>query len=170
MTTEEIKQQYSMRDILARYGILVNRSGFARCPFHSGDRTPSLKVYQRDFHCFACGANGDIFTFVQKMDGLTFKEAFLSLGGAYEELSMEAKLKLYHARKERETRENREAAARKRVKDNLFAIGGLRDRLSKLEPFSEEWCQCQLEMTRQLAVYDELHGECRGGGKGPWSH
>ena len=46
MTVEEIKQTYSMRDILDRYGIHVNRSSFASCPFHTGDRTPSLKVYK----------------------------------------------------------------------------------------------------------------------------
>ena len=54
MTVEEIKQTYSMRDILDRYGIHVNRSSFASCPFHTGDRTPSLKVYKSDFYCFAC--------------------------------------------------------------------------------------------------------------------
>ena len=57
MTAEEIKQTYSMRDILEKYGIHVNRSGFASCPFHTGDRTPSLKIYDRDFYCFACGKN-----------------------------------------------------------------------------------------------------------------
>ena len=50
MTVEEIKQTYSMRDILDRYGIHVNRSSFASCPFHTGDRTPSLKVYKKYFH------------------------------------------------------------------------------------------------------------------------
>ena len=38
MTREEIKQQYSMRDIVERYGFKPNRAGFISCPFHSGDR------------------------------------------------------------------------------------------------------------------------------------
>ena len=163
MTVEEIKQQYSMRDILSRYGIQVNRSGFARCPFHSGDRNPSMKVYQKDYHCFACGANGDIFTFVQRMDGLTFKEAFLSLGGAYEKMDMDSRMKIYHAQKERERQDRLEARRKQHIKENLDAIGSLRDRLQKLAPFSDEYCECQKEMTRQLAIYDELHGENEGG-------
>lgn len=163
MTVEEIKKQYAMKDILAKYGIQVNRSGFARCPFHSGDRTPSLKVYKNDYHCFACGANGDIFTFVQKMDNLTFKEAFLILGGKYGKMDMSARMRIYHAQKEREAKERQMAIARKRVKDNLDAIGSLRDQIQNLEPFSDEYCECQLEMTRQLAIYDELHGENEGG-------
>ena len=55
MTKEEIKSAYSMRDILARYGIQPNRAGFIQCPFHKGDREPSMKIYEKDFHCFGCG-------------------------------------------------------------------------------------------------------------------
>ena len=40
----EIKNTYSMRDIVERYGFHPNRAGFISCPFHQGDRTPSLKV------------------------------------------------------------------------------------------------------------------------------
>ena len=77
MTKEEVKSRYSMRDILARYGIRPNRAGFVRCPFHKGDREPSMKIYEKDFHCFGCGETGDIFSFVQKMEHLSFREAFL---------------------------------------------------------------------------------------------
>ena len=39
MTSEEIKQTYSMRDILNKCGLpQPNRSGFIQCPFHKGDR------------------------------------------------------------------------------------------------------------------------------------
>ena len=83
MEVEEIKQEYSMRDILARYGIQVNRSGMCCCPIH-GERHPSMKVYKDSFYCFACGAHGDIFSFIQQMDNCDFKTAYLSLGGTYE--------------------------------------------------------------------------------------
>ena len=66
MTSEEIKQTYSMRDILNKCGLpQPNRSGFIQCPFHKGDREASMKIYDKDFNCFGCGANGDIFTFVE---------------------------------------------------------------------------------------------------------
>lgn len=48
------------------------------CPFHS-EKTPSFTVSKAEgtylFHCFGCGAGGDIFQFIQKMDGVNFKEA-----------------------------------------------------------------------------------------------
>lgn len=82
MTSEEIKQTYSMRDILNKCGLpQPNRSGFIQCPFHKGDREASMKIYDKDFNCFGCGANGDIFTFVEMFYGISFKEAFRMLGG-----------------------------------------------------------------------------------------
>ena len=65
MTVDQIKSSYSMRDIVERYGLKVNRAGFVRCPFHN-EKTASLKVYKDSFFCFGCGIDGDIFTFVQK--------------------------------------------------------------------------------------------------------
>ncbi|MCC8101182.1 MAG: CHC2 zinc finger domain-containing protein [Clostridiales bacterium] len=106
MTAEEIKSQYTMRDILARYGIQPNRAGFCHCPFHKGDREPSMKVYEKDWHCYGCNRNGDIFTFVQLMDGLSFKDAFLSLGGTYEKNpSFSSRAALYRAKKAKEQRQ-----------------------------------------------------------------
>lgn len=85
MTSEEIKQTYSMRDILNKCGLpQPNRSGFIQCPFHKGDREASMKIYDKDFNCFGCGANGDIFTFIEMFYGISFKEAFRMLGGGYD--------------------------------------------------------------------------------------
>ena len=84
MTVEEVKNRYSMYDIIEQYGFHPNRAGFISCPFHKGDHSPSMKIYPKDFHCHACGANGDIFSFVQRMDHCDFKTAFYSLGGTYE--------------------------------------------------------------------------------------
>ncbi|MEM9065739.1 MAG: DNA primase [Planctomycetota bacterium] len=46
------------------------------CPFHD-DHTPSMCVipHKQIFHCFSCGAGGDVFTFVQKYHGMSFPEA-----------------------------------------------------------------------------------------------
>lgn len=73
MTVEAIKAAYSMRDIVERYGFHPTRAGFIPCPFHSGDRQASLKVYDRDFHCHACGAHGDIIDFVMMMDDVDLR-------------------------------------------------------------------------------------------------
>jgi DNA primase len=46
------------------------------CPFHK-EKSPSFNVHatQQFFHCFGCGQSGDVFAFVQKMEGLSFPEA-----------------------------------------------------------------------------------------------
>jgi len=46
------------------------------CPFHQ-EKTPSFSVHasRQFFHCFGCGASGDVFSFVQKIENITFPEA-----------------------------------------------------------------------------------------------
>ena len=103
MTTDEIKQAVSMRDVVERYGYHPNRAGFISCPFHQGDRTPSMKIYKRDYHCHACGANGDIFSFVMGMENCDFKTAFKMLGGSYKAKSdHQRNLYNYHLEKRKQ--------------------------------------------------------------------
>src|SRR5258708_8025578 len=51
-----------------------NYSGL--CPFHK-EKTPSFSVHatRQFYHCFGCGLSGDVFSFVQKIDDITFPEA-----------------------------------------------------------------------------------------------
>ena len=84
---ERIKSERSMRSVVETYGFQVNRGGFVNCPFHKGDRTASMKIYPRSYYCYACGAYGDIFNFVQSIDKCSFKEAFEKLGGNNHELT-----------------------------------------------------------------------------------
>lgn len=156
MTSEEIKQQYSMRDVAAMYGIYPDRSGMIHCPFHRGDREASMKIYKKDFHCFGCGANGDIFSFVQQMDNLTFKEAFAFLGGTYEQ-SAASRFRVYHAKKQREMNEKAEIAKAEKKRINCDLITVYRRWIRKLAPFSDAWCDCQNELTRQIGIFEELN-------------
>src|SRR5499425_2318294 len=50
------------------------------CPFHK-EKTPSFSVHatRQFFHCFGCGASGDVFAFVQKIENITFPEAVRSV-------------------------------------------------------------------------------------------
>ena len=70
---EVVKQSVSTREAAAFYGIEVKRNGMACCPFHE-DKNPSMKVDQR-FHCFGCGADGDVIDFTAKLFDLSPKEA-----------------------------------------------------------------------------------------------
>lgn len=70
---EVVKQSVTTRQAAESYGIRVNRTGMACCPFHS-DRHPSMKVDNR-YHCFACGVDGDVIDFVSKLYGIGLKDA-----------------------------------------------------------------------------------------------
>ena len=70
---EAVKQSVSTREAAEFYGIKVSRTGMACCPFHD-DKNPSMKVDQR-YHCFGCGADGDVIDFTAKLFDLSPKEA-----------------------------------------------------------------------------------------------
>jgi DNA primase len=76
---ETLKQQADIVRIVGDYVKLKkagaqNYSGL--CPFHS-EKTPSFSVHatRQFYHCFGCGASGDVFSFVQKVENITFPEA-----------------------------------------------------------------------------------------------
>ena len=156
MTREEIKEQVTMRDVLERYGFRPNRAGFIRCPFHTGDDHASLKVYDRDFHCFACGANGDIFTFVQKMEHVSFREAFQSLGGTYRKPTFSSNLAVYRSQKRRAMVEKRQQRSREAKKLCLLLITVYRRWLRRSKPLSDAWCDSYNALQKQLYIYETM--------------
>jgi DNA primase len=74
-----LKQQADIVRIIGDY-VKLRKAGaqnFAGlCPFH-GEKTPSFSVHatRQFFHCFGCGVSGDVFTFIQKIENITFPEA-----------------------------------------------------------------------------------------------
>lgn len=74
---QEIKDAVSTREAASFYGLRIGRGGMACCPFHN-DKHPSMKVDKR-FHCFGCGADGDVINFVQKMFSMDAKQAAFKL-------------------------------------------------------------------------------------------
>lgn len=70
---DTVKQSITTREAAELYGIEVKRNGMACCPFHD-DKTPSLKIDHR-FHCFGCGADGDVVHFTSRLYNLSPKEA-----------------------------------------------------------------------------------------------
>ncbi len=81
-TVREVAERLSIAEIIGEY-VSLKRSGsnfLGLCPFH-GEKTPSFNVNpaREIFHCFGCGAGGDIFSFVMKIEGISFPEALRKL-------------------------------------------------------------------------------------------
>ena len=76
---EELKQRVNIADVIGDY-VTLKSAGVGSmkglCPFHD-ERSPSFHVRPTVgyFHCFGCGESGDVYTFVQKMDHLSFTES-----------------------------------------------------------------------------------------------
>lgn len=76
--TEQIKEKLDIVDIISEYVQLkpagVNHKGL--CPFHQ-EKSPSFMANRerQSWHCFGCGKGGDVFTFVQDIEGMEFIEA-----------------------------------------------------------------------------------------------
>ncbi|MFO7837870.1 MAG: DNA primase [Desulfosalsimonadaceae bacterium] len=74
----EIRNAADIVDIIAERVALkkAGRDYTGLCPFHS-EKTPSFTVSptKQIFHCFGCGAGGDVFNFLMKSDGISFPEA-----------------------------------------------------------------------------------------------
>jgi DNA primase len=74
-----VKQQADIVRIIGDY-IKLKKAGAQNysglCPFH-GEKTPSFSVHatRQFYHCFGCGESGDVFSFIQKIENITFPES-----------------------------------------------------------------------------------------------
>lgn len=157
MTADEIRQSVSMQDVLMRYGLKTNRNGFMCCCFHN-EKTPSMQVKKNSYKCHGCGERGGIFDFVMKMENCTFPEAFLSLGGEYEQKQdtfayqqkrkeLELKWKMDRAKKEHEK------TVQEFIPNEMVFY---RNECKKYMVFTEKWCFCKTMQNNLQILFDEM--------------
>ena len=80
----EVREKARIDDVVGQYVTLRNAGGGSQkglCPFHD-EKTPSFNVNpaRGTFHCFGCQEGGDVFSFLQKIDGLTLRRVGRAAG------------------------------------------------------------------------------------------
>ncbi|MEH7414100.1 DNA primase [Neobacillus drentensis] len=79
---DQIRQAVDIVEVISDYVQLKKqgRNYFGLCPFH-GESTPSFSVSpdKQIFHCFGCGAGGNVFSFLMELEGISFQEAAIKL-------------------------------------------------------------------------------------------
>ena len=108
---EDIRNSNDIVDIISQY-VILKRSGrnfFGLCPFHK-EKTPSFSVSpdKQIFHCFGCGAGGNVIHFISKIENLDFKDSL-------EFLAERANIKL-------PTLENGEDSKKQLLKERIYEI------------------------------------------------
>lgn len=110
---DELRDRVSVSSVVGRRHQLIRkgREFVSLCPFHS-DSKPSLNIVDEKgfYHCFACGAHGDVIKFVMETEGLGFMEAVEQLAG------------LAGVEVPKETPEDREKAERKRTLQDVVDL------------------------------------------------
>lgn len=161
MTASDLKEQIPVIEVLKRYGINVDSKGFCRCIAHT-ERTASMKVYSKSWHCFGCGAHGDIFDIVRIMDGVDFKDAFKILGGSYERPRKGNLLKFRLQRISREKESKRLDDTYKQLCKCAALVCSINSTITDLTPMTTAWAELQKRYTNAMLHYEYLMDEWIG--------
>lgn len=108
----EIKYKNPIEEVISPY-VSLKRAGRnlnGLCPFHN-EKTPSFTVYNdtQSFYCFGCGAGGDVFTFIRKIENLDYIEAVKKLAdkagvtipeGNYDDSYLKLKTRIFEINRE----------------------------------------------------------------------
>ena len=123
---QTIKDRLTMREVLLHYGYEPNRAGFICCPFHN-EKTPSMKIFEKDYHCFGCGENGDVITFVQKLFNLSFpntlKKVDVDFGlNLYGDTTFEELRKSHYQQKKLQAERERKKIEKEQADNEYWAV------------------------------------------------
>lgn len=155
MTSEEIKESVSVRDVLESHGIKVKRN-MCSCPFHK-DNDPSMAVYPKGVKCFSCGFSGDVFALTEKLDGVDFKTAFISLGGTYEHLKGNDRIRAISRREQAKRDAQRAIQKEKDFYKQLCRAILICENANVYEPYSDDWCYLQNQLPILMIAFEQKY-------------
>ena len=163
---EIIKDRLTMREVLLHYGYEPNRAKFICCPFHN-EKTPSMKIYEQDFHCFGCGEHGDTISFVQKLFGLSFPDTLKKIDidfglNLYGEHSFEDLRKAHYRQKQIQAERERKKREKQQADDEYWKVFDewkrLDDNKRNYAPktLDEEWHPLFVEALQKITCQEYL--------------
>ena len=156
---QRVKESVRLADVLSLYHLQPDRAGFLHCPFHSGDRSPSLKVYldQNTWHCFGCGKSGTVIDFVMEMERCSFVDALKKLDADFHLGLSDSRESYRNYRKrlsERRRRDNEQNERNNAIKTKIAHRRALWLKIKSSEISSHEQAQEAAELTSQIERLD----------------
>lgn len=163
---QTIKDRLTMREVLLHYGYEPNKAGFVCCAFHH-EKTASMKVYEKSYHCFGCGENGDVISFVKELFGLSFYDTLKKIDldfnlNIYGEHTFEELRRSHYQQKKIQSERERRKREIEQAKNDYFSNMNKYLRLEKnkriyapLTP-EEEWHPLFIEALQKLAYQQYL--------------
>lgn len=167
--TELIKNRIDLQSVMEHYGTHFERTGNALCPFHS-DNHPSLSIKNERYKCWACGASGDMFDFVQNLYGDSFMEAIerinkdLGLGINTNLKSPKNNKTITTAQRQKSAREELKKARRAKVlelteKHRIAFKNGDYEEASRLEEILDDIVAYEDELAHNRGRHKEARNE-----------
>lgn len=157
---QRVRESVRLADVLALYHLQPNRAGFLHCPFHSGDRSPSLKIYpdQNTWHCFGCGKSGTVIDFVMEMERCSFVDALKKLDADFHLGLSDSKESYRNYRKrlsERRRRDNEQKERNNAIKTKIAHRRALWLNLRELKVSNHEQAQQAAKLIGEIELLEE---------------
>lgn len=139
-----IRNEVNMISVVEHYSVSVKRSNLINCIFHN-DKHPSMKLYKDHYHCFSCGAHGDVILFTAQLLGLSPYEAAKQLAADFEIADIKA-----IPRKQQYLTER---TARSTLTEYISSLKSNRDKYHPCSP-DEELHPLYIESVKLLPLYE----------------
>lgn len=157
---QKVREQVNIEEVLTLYGLQANRAGFIHCPFHSGDRSPSLKIYpeQNTWHCFGCNKGGTVLDFVMEFERCSLLQAVKRLDRAFHLGLSDSKESYREYRQrlsERQRKEKEQQSEKIALNTKIAHKRALWLALKGIEVVTHEQAQEFAEMSAQIERLDD---------------